>query len=168
MDTLLLQLPWSCPQVTLGASRAWFVPVLELACWADAIILAGLQKVAEFLRLRDPPSRLQLLLNYVPDPVRHKARDVGARIDYQLQEYAPWQIALFSALTALLVVQLLRWASAASEDVRERGTPLQSALQCLKTLGVCCALCLAHHYEDRGGTAIADMSAADHFGKCFP
>ena len=85
-------------------------------CWC-----AGLQKIAESLHLRAQPSKVQQLLAYVPEPLKHKGRDISAQIDFQLQDYAPWQIVLATALAVLLSVQLLKWATAASEDIRERG-----------------------------------------------
>ncbi|KAK9813985.1 hypothetical protein WJX73_007983 [Symbiochloris irregularis] len=83
--------------------------------------MSDFQGLMEKLRLRKHPSKLSELLQYVPRPVLHKARELAAEVDYSLREYAPWQIALFSALLAITLLQLWKWALAASEDIRERG-----------------------------------------------
>lgn len=87
-------------------------------------MLEGWKKVAESLHLRRPPSRWQYYHDAIPEPFRHKARDIAARVDHSLKDYAPWQIALLSALAAVILLQLLRWIASASEDIRERGMPL--------------------------------------------
>ena len=94
---------------------------------------AGFQKLAEILHLRTHPSKVQQLLAYVPEPIRHKGRDISARLDYELQDFAPWQLVFATALLVLLALQLLKWASTASEDVRERGETMSLTshiLQC--------------------------------------
>ena len=110
--------------------------VCHLLVW----YLAGFKRLLDVLHLqhRSQKTRIDSLLSFVPEPIWHKARDIGAQLDYQLQDYAPWQIAVYSALAVLLLVQLLQWANTTSEGVREQGmkqfaspAPLTAAITCL-------------------------------------
>ena len=48
------------------------------------------------------------------------------RVDAQLVQYRPWQVALASALLAWTLVWLLKTGSAATASIREKGEPVLS------------------------------------------